>query len=180
MRWLAGFALLFAAAAALPQAAPETDLLHNRPNTKQEFEIRPGIRVCAEYGERGAVSRMSIRPTPRPGDAWRDSIPADTTDSIVREIVLSERHPMFVVKEFWLASCQGEQISSLEDLTTVGIRDCSASHPEIHLAVLDFKPSTVGRDGSIALDDSSVMLTPSEIAERVAILTATPSTWCAR
>jgi len=175
MRALAGIALLLTAAAVFPQATRETDLLHGRPNSKVEFEIRPGVSVCAIYGRKGLVSRMAIRPRPRPGDAWRDAIPQVTIDSIVYEIIQPERRPMLTVKEWLLTSCRGEKLSSLKELTTVQTLDCSSDQVDVHLAILDFRPPLVGQ-----LDDSVEMLPASEIAARAAILTADPSTWCSR
>lgn len=179
MRWLAGFALLIAAAAAFPQAAPETDFLHDRPNSKREYEIRPGIRVCALYGRKGWVSRMLLRPTPRPGEAWRDSIPAQTINDIVHGLI--QAHPLHAVevKEFWIESCRGQQLSSFEDLVRSHVQECSSHDIEVHLAILDFNRLERSR-GMYLFDDSVVLLSDNQIAERAAILKAGPAEWCAR
>jgi len=102
MRCLAGLALLLVATAAFPQTAPETDILRGRADTYEKFEIRPGITLGVQYGSDGIACHADITPLQRPLDpSWRrDTIPVDTIDSILDELLPTEaygkRTPFFV------------------------------------------------------------------------------------
>ena len=179
MRVLTGvMLLLIAAAAVLPQSASQDDVLHGRPKSEQEFEIRPGIHVCAQYGKNGSVSRMFVRPMPRFADAWRDSIPMDTIKSIMRQVIQLEGRSRYSIQESFLAGCRGEEISSLQNLTSgVAAQHCTIDNFDVHLAVIDFRRPP---DDPHTLDSSVEIPSNDEIAEWAAVLTAQPSEWCAR
>lgn len=180
MRPLTGVALLLAAAAAFAQGARETHLLHGRQNSVEKFEIQPGVSVCARYGAGGVVSHMAIRPAPRPGDAWRDSIPLDTMNRILTKIIWSEGRPKLAVKEVFYTACSDQRIASFEDLPTADVQPCLSHRYDVHLALLDFGPPKVGPDGTTTLEESVYKPPSLWNAAGVAVLKAAPSAWCAR
>jgi len=94
MRILAGCVLLLIAAATLGQENPKDDLLHGRPNTYEEVEIRPGIILRARYDADGAAEYMTIAPSWQPrGALWRKStIPRETVDSILGQLLPTETY----------------------------------------------------------------------------------------
>lgn len=180
MRPLVGVALLLAAAAAFPQPARETHFLHGHKNSVEKFEIQPGVSVCARYGADGVVSHMAIRPVPRTGDAWRDSIPFDTINRILTKIMWSEGRPKLAVKEIFYTSCSNQRIASLEDLATADEQPCLSHRYGVHLALLDFGPPKVAPDGTTTMEQSVDRPPSLWNATDVAVLKAPPSAWCVR